>query len=162
MFHHTKWENRQLGFTLAELLVVIAIIGLLSTMAVVSVSSARAKARDARRVSDIKQIQTSLELYFSDMGTYPITTGEVPIGVTDETDTLTDAGFESASSPSGTVVYMGEVPGNFENPANIMDYMYESLDGGAYTIRFEVESIIAGYSGTLIAHPSGISEYNGT
>lgn len=50
------------GFTLIELLVVIAIIGLLSTMAVVSLNSARAKSRDAKRVSDIKQISTLIEM----------------------------------------------------------------------------------------------------
>lgn len=50
------------GFTLIELLVVIAIIGLLSTLAVVSLNSARAKARDARRMSDVKQVSTVFEI----------------------------------------------------------------------------------------------------
>jgi prepilin-type N-terminal cleavage/methylation domain-containing protein len=50
------------GFTLIELLVVIAIIGLLSTMAVVSLNSARMKSRDARRLSDVKQLSTMMSL----------------------------------------------------------------------------------------------------
>ena len=54
------------GFTLIELLVVIAIIGLLSTMAVISLNSARAKARDARRLSDVKQLSTMLSLEAAD------------------------------------------------------------------------------------------------
>ena len=53
---------RKKGFTLIELLVVIAIIGLLSTLAVVSLNSARGKARDAKRVSDVKQLSTILEI----------------------------------------------------------------------------------------------------
>jgi len=57
------------GFTLIELLVVIAIIGLLSTLAVVSLNGARVKARDARRVSDISAIRTALEMYNGDKGT---------------------------------------------------------------------------------------------
>ncbi|KKQ55003.1 MAG: Prepilin cleavage/methylation [Parcubacteria group bacterium GW2011_GWA2_38_13] len=54
--------KNQKGFTLIELLVVIAIIGLLSTLAVISLSSARGKARDAQRLSDVKQISTLIEL----------------------------------------------------------------------------------------------------
>ncbi|MCX6785798.1 MAG: type II secretion system protein [Candidatus Komeilibacteria bacterium] len=50
------------GFTLIELLVVIAIIGLLSTLAVVSLNSARGKARDASRVSAVKQMADILEM----------------------------------------------------------------------------------------------------
>ncbi|MCF7820369.1 MAG: prepilin-type N-terminal cleavage/methylation domain-containing protein, partial [Candidatus Pacebacteria bacterium] len=60
------------GFTLIELLVVIAIIGLLSTMSVVALNSARQKSRDAKRVADIKQIQTALELYYNDNNGYPL------------------------------------------------------------------------------------------
>ena len=59
------------GFTLIELLVVIAIIGLLSTLAVVSLNNARVKARDARRQSDLKQISTAMELFMSQNDVYP-------------------------------------------------------------------------------------------
>jgi len=64
-------KDQNKGFTLIELLVVIAIIGILSSVVLVSLGGARAKARDARRVSDIKQIQNALELYFSTYGQYP-------------------------------------------------------------------------------------------
>ena len=59
------------GFTLIELLVVIAIIGLLSTLSVVALNGARARARDAKRISDIKQIQTALEMYYNENNAYP-------------------------------------------------------------------------------------------
>ena len=60
------------GFTLIELLVVIAIIGILSSVVLTSVNSARTKGRDARRVSDIKQIGLALALYYDDHGSeYP-------------------------------------------------------------------------------------------
>lgn len=68
-------SSKQAGFTLIELLVVIAIIGLLSTLAVVALNNARLKSRDAKRVSDVKQIQTALELYYNDANAYPASLG---------------------------------------------------------------------------------------
>jgi prepilin-type N-terminal cleavage/methylation domain-containing protein len=58
------------GFTLVELLVVIAIIGVLSTLLLLQLNVARAKARDAKRVADINQVRSALELYFDDNGYY--------------------------------------------------------------------------------------------
>lgn len=54
------------GFTLIELLVVIAIIGLLASVVLVSLGSARAKSRDAKRISDIRQFANALEMYYND------------------------------------------------------------------------------------------------
>lgn len=66
-------KNPRSGFTLIELLVVIAIIGLLSSVVFASLNSARAKARDARRIADLTEIRKALELYFSDTDQYPAT-----------------------------------------------------------------------------------------
>ena len=66
------------GFTLIELLVVIAIIGLLSTLSILALNTARARSRDARRVADVKQIMTALEMYYNDVGKYPATASVVP------------------------------------------------------------------------------------
>lgn len=65
--------SQKKGFTLIELLVVIAIIGILSSVVLASLNSARQKSRDARRVADIKQIQLALELYFDANSEYPDT-----------------------------------------------------------------------------------------
>ena len=59
------------GFTLIELLVVISIIAMLSSIVLASLNSARAKARDANRVSSIRQVQIALELYYDANGKYP-------------------------------------------------------------------------------------------
>ncbi|MDO8663697.1 MAG: prepilin-type N-terminal cleavage/methylation domain-containing protein [Candidatus Wildermuthbacteria bacterium] len=52
------------GFTLIELLVVIAVIGLLASITLVQLGPVRAKARDAKRMSDIRQITTAQEIYY--------------------------------------------------------------------------------------------------
>ncbi|OGJ14765.1 hypothetical protein A2585_01010 [Candidatus Nomurabacteria bacterium RIFOXYD1_FULL_39_12] len=59
------------GFTLIELLVVVSIIGLLASVVMTSLNTARAKARDSRRFSDMRQIQIALELYYDKYGAYP-------------------------------------------------------------------------------------------
>jgi prepilin-type N-terminal cleavage/methylation domain-containing protein len=64
-------KNYSKGFTLIELLVVIAIIGLLSSIVLASLNSARGKARDARRLADMKQLQLAMELYLDTYGDYP-------------------------------------------------------------------------------------------
>ena len=63
------------GFTLIELLVVISIIGLLSSVVLASVNDARAKARDAKRRSDLRQLVNAVELYYSKYNVYPGTDG---------------------------------------------------------------------------------------
>lgn len=61
----------QTGFTLIELLVVIAIIGILTSVVLASLSTSRAKSRDAKRISDLAQIQLALENFFERCHQYP-------------------------------------------------------------------------------------------
>jgi len=123
--------NNKKGFTLIELLVVIAIIGLLSTMSVLALNSARARARDAKRISDIKQIQTALEMYYNDNNDYPntldqltttipplikvIPTAPLPVDGTcnDTQNTYTYAYSGSGSTASYALTYcLGSATGN--------------------------------------------------
>lgn len=64
-------NSTQKGFTLVEMLIVVAIIGLLSSTILIGLGPARAKARDTRRIADLRQIQNGLENYYSDKSTYP-------------------------------------------------------------------------------------------
>ena len=63
--------RRSEGFTLVELLVVIAIIGVLATLLLLQLGVARQRARDAKRIADVNQARTAIELYFDDNGQYP-------------------------------------------------------------------------------------------
>ena len=123
--------KKQKGFTLIELLVVIAIIGLLSTLAVVALNNARMKSRDAKRISDVKQIQTALELYYNDANAYPAT-------VT----------FGSALTYD-TVTYMAAVPFN-PVPVDCTDgtYTYAAIGGST---SYELEYCLGGSAGNVSA-----------
>lgn len=103
------------GFTLIELLVVIAIIGMLSSVVLSSLNNARKKARDARRLADLKQLQTALELFYSDNAGYPESTSQANV-----TTALSDL------TPS----YIGEVP---DDPlGGSYHYVYKSTSGGTF------------------------------
>ena len=105
------------GFTLIELLVVIAIIGILSSIVLASLNSARQKGRDARRLSDIKQIQLALELYYDAHGVYPastsvatlVTPGYISVIPTDPTNgaPYSYAGLSATSGGTCSTYHLG-------------------------------------------------------
>ncbi len=68
--------SQKKGFTLIELLVVIAIISLLSSIVMASLSSAKIKAQETRRIAEVKQLATALFMVADkNGGTYPSSGG---------------------------------------------------------------------------------------
>ncbi len=132
------------AFTLIELLVVIAIIAVLATLAVVALQNSRASARDAKRLADVKQMQTALELYFNDNNSYP----------TSVTSTIATSG----------VVYLTTLPvaptpidGSCTTTTNAYTY---SSNGSTYSITFCLGGRTSGLSsGDKIATRDGVSNY---
>lgn len=98
------------GFTLIELLVVISIIGLLGSIVLASLNSARSKSRDAVRISSFKEIQKGLELYYSDTGSYPNLNAACSVSSNDAYSSWTCWSTLLASK------YIGSVP---RDPQNI-------------------------------------------
>ena len=105
------------GFTLVELLVVIAIIGVLATLVLLQLGSARARARDTKRIADVNQIRTAVEQYFEDhSGHYPTdiysaTDGLAPTYITRMPFDPLDAtkkygyGFDPGTNPTKYQIY---------------------------------------------------------
>jgi len=136
-----RGNKPQPGFTLIELLVVIAIIGMLATLAVVSLNNARTKARDAKRISDIRQIQTALELYFSDNDLYP---GDVPTTLGQGAfqvmcDDGGDGWADVVANCAGGTVYMGNVPAN-PSPGGSGYTFTQQASGADYEMVFTLET----------------------
>jgi len=149
LLRHSKISTS--AFTLVELLVVIAIIGILSTLSVVALNSARSKARDARRLSDVKQIGMALEMYLDTKGVYP----ETPVLSDNGVITglcLSDLGI---SSTCGADVYLQKIPAG---PKKNENYTYFSLHNQSdYRVNFELENNNSGYTtGPLSYSPNGL------
>lgn len=153
-------NKNQKGFTLIELLVVIAIIGLLASVVLLALNSARAKSRDAKRLADVRQIASAMELYFNDRSSYPTSAGSI-----------TGAVFSSANAPGLSPSYIGVVP-SAPTPADSNatnnclstaargsnNYWYEApTTGNTYTLTFCLGDTTGGYaSGPRTLTPAGI------
>ena len=119
-----------------------------------ALGNARAKSRDAKRISDIKQIQTALELYFMDQNSYPAVSNPVVLGK-NNFQVLCDSGFQTTTESCGTITYMGQVPSNPEPGGQ--DYLYNFMNESDYTITFAIEESTGGFKeGKLKATNSGI------
>lgn len=141
------------AFTLIELLVVIAIISILAVLGMVSLGNARMKARDAKRVADVKQMQVALEMFYDSNNRYP-SEAEWENGT-----------IVSTSSSGETVYYLTSIP-EAPSPADgdctsgDNDYSYTATED-SYTINFCVGSSVAALKtenngGILAATPTGI------
>ena|SRR3990167_2512815 len=121
------------GFTLIELLVVISIIGILASLVSVNLNSARSRARDAQRKSDLKNISIALRSYYNGLGTYP--------------DTAT---FSFTTLTGGGITYMATVPN---------DPQYDSTDSTSLQYDYELTNLGDGF--TLLACLENASDAQG-
>lgn len=142
------FKTNKKGFTLIELLVVIAIIGILASIVLASLNSARRKSRDSRRVADLGQVRLALELFFDGHRAYPngSTWG-----------TLSGSGAESltaatCTATTGGQACIGSVP---NDPINSGSNVYSYTNIG--TTDYVMKAVLEENNATLLANDVDVS-----
>lgn len=132
--------SARVGFTLIELLVVIAIIGVLASIVLASLNNARIKSRDAKRIGDIKQIQTALELSYDSQGSqYPQASGTC--------DASTFNGLEVLKTQG----YIPEVPRDPLNTGANGCYRYATLTAAGTRSTYHFGVVLEDYTNSALA-----------
>ncbi len=140
------------AFTILEALIVIAVFGLLATLAVLSLNSARASLRDAQRLSDISTMRAGLSQYWLEKATYP-EAEEILVGGPGA-NRFSSAGFVDQADPS-TPVYIEFLS---SGPRSNEYYLYRGGSSG-YSIRFQTETRTdLGEPNVYYAHATGIDQ----
>lgn len=104
------------GFTLIELLIAIAIIGLIATFAMLGLSNSRERARDTKRINDLRQFRKALELAFNQGNGYPVEASAITLGDAGHQVLCgkgSGVGFQADKSPTNCdadKVYVGLIP----------------------------------------------------
>ena len=109
------------GFTLIELLVVIAIIGVLASVVLASLGSARTKAADSKRVTELGEVSKALYTYYTDYGAYPTS----PNNGMD-----TEGNFAAVATILVNGGYLPRIPTD-DGPAGYQLYDYTGVDDNA-------------------------------
>lgn len=115
------------GFTLVELLVVIAILAILSTLGLVNFQTAKTKARDVERKTDLQTIAKSLEAYVNDHRSYPLSDSS---GLIICTPPNTTCAWGAPFNDSQGTLYAPELPKDSDVSQS---YVYNS-NGASYTL----------------------------
>jgi prepilin-type N-terminal cleavage/methylation domain-containing protein len=141
------------GFTLIEILIVVAIIAILASVVLVGLGPTQEAGRDARRLSDLTEVQNGLELYYNMCGYYPGTATAAPCGAYASVGaTWADLSAVLIASPIGITT----VP---VDPTSGHTYTYSTLpNGSSYILSATLENRQNSVFGTYIA-PANVSSY---
>ncbi|TSC66430.1 MAG: general secretion pathway protein G [Candidatus Doudnabacteria bacterium Gr01-1014_77] len=152
----TLLRNKNKGFTLIELLVVIAIIGLLASVVLLALNSARAKSRDAKRLADVRQLATALELYYNDNNAYPTQAAAAVVTQGGTTLNVLVPNYVGAL-PTSPAPAEANCTGTGTSQTLNNSYVYLSASGATYALSFCLGGTTGGYAaGTHSVSPAGI------
>ena len=124
------FKNSKNGFTLIELLVVVAIIGLLSSIVLASLNSARAKGRDAKRASSVHQLKIALEFYYDANGVYPSVGSD-------------DAGYAISALATPLLPYLKQIPDDPLGASYAWQYVRGPVANNSYGLWIYSEKLSA-------------------
>lgn len=145
--------NSKPGFTLIELLVVIAIIGLLSSVVLSSLNSARERAKNASTVAQVLQYEKALNLYYSNTGAYPGSTSWAcvgtgyPGGVCWSSSSYTETSSASVNfrNALSSLIDTSVIPGP---STRTFGTMYQTISTGDFNILYTLEGDVSCPIGT--------------
>ncbi len=140
------------GFTVIEILFVILIIIILAGISILALNGQRAKARDARRVDDVRQVQTALEFYYSDENEYPIVSQSIILGNSQAIKLCSkdEGGFVTSETVCNQdSMYMSQVP---KDPQASKIYLYTGDENGYDITYVKEKDDIESKAGTYHAH----------
>ena len=156
------------GFTLIEALIAFGAIALIGVLCAVAVNTARAKQRDAVRLSSVRQVQSALENYFNESSAYPVSETLLPLGDARASACLSTDGFQGDCAGKNNTLLRFIIPTLDKGLSGLSTcgaparnaFCYVSLQNGAdYRIQFELEKAWPGaelVEGLNCATPLGL------
>jgi prepilin-type N-terminal cleavage/methylation domain-containing protein len=157
-------KNTKKGFTLIEILIVVAIIAILASVVLVGLGPTQQAGRDARRISDLSEVQNGLELYYNDCGYYPGSAQTAaPCGAFSQISSWTGTASLTASLQGTTAIGVSTVP---NDPSAGHTYQYGTNNtGSSYVIEATLEnpnnSVFNGYNGASYPTVTGVTSCTG-
>ena len=149
-------RKQKQGFTLIEILIVVAIIAILASVVLIGLGPTQQAGRDARRLSDLRETQNALELYYNAKGTYPAvaTWSALSAAIVAANIGITQP---LPNDPTNSGVYVYEYSVNGTDSAYVIATTLENKSNAVFTGYNAPD--LTGFSGSVASCPAGGPTY---